>query len=74
MWHINVKTLNKKRVKLADEIPLKEGDKVKYRSHKGEILGIRGKDATIIVDGLKMRVPLGQLKRRGDTPQIRSKT
>ena len=56
-----------------DEAPLKEGDKVKYRSHKGELLSIRGKDATIVVDGLKMRVPLSQLKKRGDTPQIKVK-
>ncbi len=67
------KEFKQKEIKLAEEIPLKEGDKVKYRSHKGEILGIRGKDATIIVDGLKMRVPLAQLKRRGDVPQIKVK-
>ena len=67
------KEFKQKEIKLAEEIPLKEGDKVKYRSHKGEILAIRGKDATIIVDGLKMRVPLGQLKRRGDTPQVKVK-
>jgi len=67
------KDFKQKEVKLADEIPLKEGDKVKYRSHKGELLSLRGKDATIIVDGLKMRVPLSQLKRRGDTPQIKVK-
>ena len=68
------KEFQQKEVKLAEETPLKEGDKVKYRSHKGEILSLRGKDATIIVDGLKMRVPLSQLKRRGDTPQIKVKT
>jgi len=67
------KDFKKKEIQLAQEEPLKEGDKVKYRSHKGEILGIRGKDATIIIDGLKMRVPLVQLKRRGDTPQIKLK-
>ncbi|MEA1953192.1 MAG: endonuclease MutS2 [Campylobacterota bacterium] len=67
------KELHKKEVKLAQEAPLKEGDKVKYRSHKGELLSLRGKDATIIVDGMKMRVPLSQLKRRGDTPQIKVK-
>jgi DNA mismatch repair protein MutS2 len=43
--------------------PLKEGDRVKYRSHKGEVIAIRGNDATILVDGLKMRVPLSQLKK-----------
>ncbi len=68
------KDFKQKEVKLADEIPLKAGDKVKYRSHKGELLSLRGKDATIIVDGLKMRVPLSQLKRRGDTPQVKVKS
>lgn len=57
----------KELVKVNDEL-LKEGDKVKYRSHKGEIVSLRGKDATIVVDGLKMRVPLSQLKHRGNIP------
>ena len=68
------KDFKQKEVKLADEVPLKEGDKVKYRSHKGELVSLHGKDATIIVDGLKMRVPLSQLKRRGDVPQIKAKS
>jgi len=67
------KDFKQKEVQPVDEIPLKEGDKVKYRSHKGEILSIHGKDATIIVDGLKMRVPSVQLKRRGDVPQVKVK-
>ena len=65
------KDFKQKEVKLEEETPLQTGDKVKYRSHKGELLGLRGKDATIIVDGLKMRVPLSQLKRRGDTPKVK---
>ena len=67
------KDFKQKEVEKLDEIPLKEGDKVKYRSHKGELISLRGKDATIIVDGLKMRVPLSQLKRRGDTPNVKLK-
>ncbi len=58
------KEFKQKELKLENIAPLKEGDKVKYRSHKGEILSIRGKDATIVVDGLKMRVPILQLKKR----------
>ena len=65
------KDFKAKEIKRAEVEPLKEGDKVKYRSHKGELLSIRGKDATIIVDGLKMRVPLSQLKKRGDTPNVK---
>ncbi len=67
------KDFKQKELTKTDKEPLKEGDKVKYRSHKGELVSIRGKDATILVDGLKMRVPLSQLKRRGDTPQIKPK-
>ena len=67
------KDFKEKEIKAVEELPLKEGDKVKYRSHKGELISLRGKDATIIVDGLKMRVPLSQLKRRGDTPQVKLK-
>ena len=67
------KEFKQKELAKVDEVPLKEGDKVKYRSHKGELVSLRGKDATIIVDGLKMRVPLSQLKRRGDTPQVKLK-
>jgi DNA mismatch repair protein MutS2 len=67
------KEFKQKELEKTQEEPLKEGDKVKYRSHKAELLSLRGKDATIIVDGLKMRVPLSQLKRRGNTPQVKLK-
>jgi DNA mismatch repair protein MutS2 len=67
------KDFKQKEVKPSELIPLKEGDKVKYRSHKAELLTLHGSDATITVDGLKMRVPLSQLKRRGDVPQVKVK-
>jgi len=65
------KSMQVKEAALKTPEPLKEGDKVKYRSHKGELLAIRGKDATIEVDGLKMRVPLSSLKKREETPKAR---
>ena len=65
------KQVEVKEIKVKESKPLKEGDKVKYRSHKGELLSIRGKDATIIVDGLKMRVPLKELKKREETPKLK---
>ncbi|HHE05725.1 MAG TPA: endonuclease MutS2, partial [Epsilonproteobacteria bacterium] len=67
------KEFKQKELAKVEEAPLTEGDKVKYRSHKGELVSLRGKDATIIVDGLKMRVPLKDLKRRGDMPQAKLK-
>jgi DNA mismatch repair protein MutS2 len=41
---------------------LKEGDRIKYRSHRGVLISLRGEQATIEVDGLKMRVPLKELR------------
>jgi len=53
-----------------EKIQLNVGDRIKYRSHKGELIGLRGENATILVDGMKMRVPLSQIKRTGDMPKV----
>jgi len=65
------KQVKVQEAQLQQKEPPKVGDKVKYRSHKGELLAVRGKEATIIVDGLKMRVPLKELKKREDAPKIK---
>ncbi len=52
-----------------EKIPLKEGEGIKYRSHKGVLLSIRGESATIEVDGMKIRVGLKDLKRFGNAPK-----
>ena len=49
-------------------VAVEVGDRVKYRSHRGEVLSIRSKEATIMVDGLKMRVPLTALKKSTEAP------
>jgi DNA mismatch repair protein MutS2 len=67
-------TLKPKEVASVEEMPLQEGDKVKYRSHKAELVSLHGSDATIMVDGLKIRVPLSQLKRRGDALLVAPKS
>ena len=64
------KALKVKEIQREDEAPLQVGDKVKYRSHMGELLGLRGQEATIIVDGLKLRVPLSQIKKRATEPKL----
>ncbi len=38
------------------------GDRIKYRSHRGEILSLKSQEATILIDGLKMRVPISDLR------------
>ncbi|MCB4746270.1 MAG: endonuclease MutS2 [Sulfurovum sp.] len=58
------KQVKLEEAKLQETEPLKVGDNIKYRSHRGELLAIRSKDATIEVDGLKMRVPLKELKKQ----------
>ncbi len=45
---------------------LREGDRVKYRSHKGTVLSITGDYATIDVDGLKIKVDLANLRKISD--------
>ncbi len=44
------------------------GDRVKYRSHRGEVVGLKSKEATILVDGLKMRVPIVDLRPASEPP------
>lgn len=64
-----------KEVTQPNKIVLKVGDRVKYRSSKGELIAIKDKEATIEIDGLKMRVPLSKLKRIGTLPpKIKPKT
>ena len=58
-----VKSDNKSKSDNIKAIELSIGDKIKYRSHRGELLSIKGKEATIIVDGLKMRVPMVDIKK-----------
>ncbi len=38
------------------------GERVKYRSYSGDVISIKSNEATIEVDGLKMRVPILELK------------
>ena len=64
------KDQNQKKPIEQEKIALKVGETIKYRSHRGELLAIRGDDATIEVDGLKMRVPLDQIKRTSALQKI----
>jgi DNA mismatch repair protein MutS2 len=49
--------------------PLKVGDFVKYRNTKGKILSLKKEEAMIESDGMRLRVPLGELKRSGNPPK-----
>ncbi len=49
--------------------PLKPGDRVRYRSHTAEILSLKEKEAMISVDGMKIRVPLKELRPAPETPK-----
>ena len=61
---------NEPKVKVED---FKVGDKVKYRSKKGEIVTIRGEFAFVKSDGMKLKVPLKDLKRSGNPPKTKQK-
>ncbi len=60
-----------KEIKQPDREVLKVGDRVKYRSLRGEILSIRGEEATIEIDSLKMRVALSKLKKIEQLPMVK---
>jgi DNA mismatch repair protein MutS2 len=62
-----------KKATQPDKIEIQVGNRVKYRSSKGDVLSIRGEEATIEVDGLKMRVPLSQLRYIGALPKPKKK-
>jgi DNA mismatch repair protein MutS2 len=62
-----------KKATQPDRIEIQVGNRVKYRSSKGDVLSIRGEEATIEVDGLKMRVPLSQLRYIGALPKPKKK-
>ena len=60
--------------KLQQEpLELKVGDYVKYNNTKGKILSLRKKEATIESEGMKLRVPISQLKRTGNRPPPKKK-
>jgi DNA mismatch repair protein MutS2 len=62
-----------KKATQPDRIEIQVGNRVKYRSSKGDVISIRGEEATIEVDGLKMRVPLSQLRYIGALPKPKKK-
>ena len=74
------KANKKKKEAQKKELPikpedLKVGDRVKYKKSKGEIISIRKDFAFIDVDGVRMKVPLSELKRSGNsTPKKIPKT
>lgn len=61
-------TKQNKKIRSEERVAqnLVAGDRVKYRSHRGELISIKGKEATIIVDGLKIRVPAIDVKKSVD--------
>jgi DNA mismatch repair protein MutS2 len=57
-----------------EKLEVKVGDFVKYNNSKGEVLSIRKNEAMIISEGIKLRVPLNQLRRSGNKPLPKRKT
>ena len=57
---------NKKSKEKSRPVEFKKGERVKYRSHTAEILSLKEKEAFISLDGMKMRVPLSELKALPD--------
>ncbi|CZE47485.1 endonuclease MutS2 [Campylobacter geochelonis] len=66
-----VKAVIKPEIISKDE-NYKIGDRVKYEKIKGEIISLSKTDATILSDGIKLRVPIKLLKRSGNQPVIKT--
>lgn len=60
--------------KVEEPLHLKVGDNVKYNNTKGVILSIKGKKVMVETnDGMKLQLPLSNLKRSGNSPRIKPK-
>ena len=55
------------------KVELKIGDFVKYGNIKGEVVALKDNEASIISDGIKLRVPLNLLKKGGKEILLPSK-
>ncbi|WP_200762458.1 endonuclease MutS2 [Nitrosophilus alvini] len=72
---LNIAHKKAKSVKIKEKEPiepLKAGDSVRYRKNLGTIISIKGKEAFIECDGMRLRVPLNELKR-ARVPQKKKK-
>jgi len=64
------KTASKAVVEAPERIErFQVGDRVKYRKNRGTIVALKAREATIEVEGMKLRVPLSELKRSGNPPK-----
>ncbi len=54
------------------KLDIKVGDFVKYQNQRGKVLSIRKDEAMIDSSGIKLRVPIKQLKRSGNLPTIKT--
>jgi DNA mismatch repair protein MutS2 len=76
---LNIAHKKKERAKTIEtkqeKLDIKVGDFVKYNNAKGKVLTLKKNEAMIECDGIKLRVPIKQLKRSGNpTPKRKSPT
>jgi DNA mismatch repair protein MutS2 len=76
---LNIAHKKKERAKKIEtrqeKLDIKVGDFVKYNNAKGKVLTLKKDEAMIECDGIKLRVPIKQLKRSGNpTPKRKSPT
>ena len=46
-----------------EKIKLKVGDRIKYQKNRGTLVSLKKDEAMIEIDGIKLRVPISQIKR-----------
>ncbi len=60
-------------IQQQEPLELKVGDYVKYNNTKGKIISLKKKEAMIESEGMRLRVPINQLKRSGNKPPPKKK-
>ncbi len=72
--HLNIahkKVKEIKTEKVEEKYEFKAGDRVKYKSSKGEIVSIKGKKAFIENDmGMRLQVDVSELRPSGNAPKV----
>ena len=63
------RAMQKEAAQQQEKEPLKVGDWVKYRNTRGKILSLKKEEAMIESEGMRLRVPLKELRRSGNPPK-----
>lgn len=71
--YAHIQSQKLKEAPTPSDVKIEKGDWVKYRNKRGKVISLKAKEAFIETDGMKMRVPLSELKLSKKEPKVRKK-